>query len=241
MKDVDPKFSAWACSLSGCDGGDPSAPVWISGIEWGYGKRRGQTDDEYEEAVSSYYSMNLPDEIAKGRYEPRGDYLWQEHLTYPFGRSVAKLFMALNGLGVENYNRIAEMDIDSKIFKLNLYPIAFRHAGDKLWAKYHIGDLTGLDSKEVYRTWCFLNRFPFIAETVKRHNPKLIIGIGVTYLTDFFACFAGTGGSGNIHIGELQPDFKNKQNHRRYYWSKINSGRTLLAVIPFFSSQYGLN
>lgn len=25
----------WACSFSGCDGGNPNAPIWLCGIEWG--------------------------------------------------------------------------------------------------------------------------------------------------------------------------------------------------------------
>ena len=241
MRNINPQFREWACSLSGCDGGDPTAPVWLCGIEWGYGKRQHQADEEYNKEVSEYYSEKLPDEIAKGRYEPHGNYVWREHLAYPFGISVAKLFMALNGLSVQRYKRIEDENIDSRLFKLNLYPIAFRHAGDELWEKYQIGNLTGLDSKDVYRTWCFLNRFPSIAETVKHHNPKLIVGTGVTYLTDFFACFAGTGGSGNIQIEELQSNLGGDRSRRRYYWSKINGDQTLLAVIPFFSSQYGLN
>ena len=36
--DVSPQFRAWACSLSGCDGGNPNAPLYLCGIEWGLGK-----------------------------------------------------------------------------------------------------------------------------------------------------------------------------------------------------------
>lgn len=28
-------FKEWACSLSGCDGGDINADTWLCGIEWG--------------------------------------------------------------------------------------------------------------------------------------------------------------------------------------------------------------
>ena len=28
-------FKKWACSLSGCDGGNLMADTWLCGIEWG--------------------------------------------------------------------------------------------------------------------------------------------------------------------------------------------------------------
>ena len=81
-----------------------------------------------------------------------------------------------------------------------------------------------------------MHRFPAISQMVKDKSPKLIIGTGVSYLTDFFACY---GGSTNIdtpiNIGEL-----NKTKKRQYYWAELSNGTTLV-VIPFFSSQFGLN
>jgi hypothetical protein len=53
-------FIQWACSLSGCDGGNPKADIWISGIEWGYNKN----DKTQEE----YYKVDLAQEIANGEY-----------------------------------------------------------------------------------------------------------------------------------------------------------------------------
>ena len=29
-------FKKWLCSFSGCNGGNPRANIWISGIEWGW-------------------------------------------------------------------------------------------------------------------------------------------------------------------------------------------------------------
>ncbi len=149
--------------------------------------------------------------------------------------------MAVNGLPVENYGKLESECKDTRLFKLNLYPIAFRSTSYNLWQKYSIGELTGLESKDVYRVWCFVNRFPAIADKVKIYKPKMIIGVGVGYLTDFFACFAGPRGSDSIHIKQVQSKSSNAAVARTYYWSKINDGQTLLAVIPFFSSQYGLN
>jgi len=233
---MNPKFKEWACSLSGCDGGDPSAPIWLCGIEWGYGKSRSDTEEKYDQKVSSYYFTELPNEISKGKFTPSKNYVWREEITYPFGISAAKLFMAVNGHS-ENYLRLETVCEDTRLFKLNLYPIAFRSTDYDLWQKYKIAELTGIESKEVYRAWCFVNRFPAIAEEVRKYSPKIIIGLGISYLVDFFTCFAGPGGSDNIHTGNVQ----SKSASRTYYWSKINDGKTLLVVVPFFSSPHGLN
>lgn len=241
IKDIKHKFKEWACSFSGCDGGDPQAPIWLCGIEWGYGKNRSETQEEYEQKVSQYYSTELPEEISKGAFTPSKSYLWKEGIKYPFGKSVAKLFMAINGLSVENYLELESKCKDTRLFKLNLYPVAFRSTSYDLWQKYSIGNLTGLESKDVYRTWCFINRFPAIADEVKKYKPKIILGVGVGYLTDFFTCFAGPRGSDSINVKQIQSKSSNGTVARTYYWSKINDGQTLLAVIPFFSSQYGLN
>lgn len=242
MKNVDPRFREWACSLSGCDGGSPSASIWLCGIEWGYRKHRGQTKEEYENDVRRYYRDELPKEIAKGRYEPPHDYDWNQTIKEgSFGKSVAKLYMSLKGLKVVDYLEISKKLEDPKLFKLNLYPIPFRYAHDELWDKYGLKDVTGIESKEAYRAWCFLNRFPSITKKVKEHSPRLIIGTGITYLLDFFVCFAGVGGSGAIQVAEIQPEDCVNQNAKRYYWLRINEGKTLLAVIPSFSSPHGLN
>jgi len=45
-------FKEWACSFSGCDGGDLKSPVWLCGIEWGFSNPDGLTGEEYEEGMS---------------------------------------------------------------------------------------------------------------------------------------------------------------------------------------------
>ena len=69
----------------------------------------------------------------------------------------------------------------------------------------------------------------------KSPSPKLIIGTGISYLTDFFACYAGA-----INIDSVINVGKLKSKERKYYWAKLKNGTTLV-VIPFFSSQSGLN
>jgi hypothetical protein len=123
----------------------------------------------------------------------------------------------------------------SEIFRTNLYPIAFNSAKPELWKQNGLDIITGFKEKNLFKTWCFLNRFPAISKIVEEKSPKLIIGTGVNYLTDFFVCYAGSLNSDNIiNVGEL------KTKKRQYYWARIGENTTLV-VIPFFSSQSGLN
>lgn len=223
-------FIEWACSLSGCDGGNPEADIWLSGIEWGGG------DEEYY--------LALPNHISKGSYTPSGSYDWKDSLTYPYGRNVAKLISAIQGKNVEGYREYANNASGNELFKMNLYPIAFRNTDETLWKKYSLDKVTGFEEKELFRTWCFLNRFPAIAEVVaKQEKPKIIIGTGISYLVDFFSCFSGKIGIKTpIHTAKITSDSSQSSNRyqRRYYWAQLDNGSALF-VIPFFSGQYGLN
>lgn len=238
---VNTDFREWACSLSGCDGGDPSAPIWLSGIEWGYSKKRGQSEEEYEAAITKYYIDELPHEMKRGSFTPSNRYDWPASLSYRFGISTAKLYMAINGFDVEDYPSIEDRCEDTRLFKANLYPIPFRFTRDYLWDEFKLSETTGLASKEAYRVWCILNRFPAIATEVRKHAPELIVCTGITCVADFFACFAGGGPTENINVGKLISNSSAGAESRRFYWSIINEGRTILAVVPFFSGRYGLN
>lgn len=226
MKKLNENFINWACSLSGCDGGSPDAQIWASGIEWGF---KGDPSD--------YYSKELPAEIQKGAFEPESkQYPWEDSFSYTYGRSLAKLYCAIKGGEVRDYRKIADNKDKHELFKTNLYPIAFKSVDDYLWQKNGLDKLTGFDEKYLFKTWCFLHRFPAISQMVKKKSPKLIIGTGISYLTDFFTCYASsTNIETAINIGEL-----NKTKKRQYYWAKLSNGTTLV-VVPFFSSQHGLN
>ena len=105
-----------------------------------------------------------------------------------------------------------------------------------------IDQLTGFQEKNLFKTWCFLNRFPAIERLVNKHKPQLIIGTGTSCLTDFFACFAGEAVKNTgINLGAVTlKTEEDKPIKRSYYWAKLNTGTTLV-VIPFFSGSHGLN
>lgn len=226
-------FQDWACSLSGCDGGNLEAETWLCGIEWGSGS--------YNEGI--YYRRQLREEIESGKVdteESRFD--WPESITYPYGRSFAKLYAAIDGEDVRDYKELVSDRWDgSELFKLNLYPIAFDSTDETLWRKYELDSITGFDEKHLFQTWCFLNRFPAFSRLRSDKKPKLIICTGVSYLRDFFMCFFGSNQDCGdlIKYGEIEPASENNNKKRRYYWVTIN--QTTLVVIPFFSGSYGLN
>ncbi len=228
--ELNKNFIEWACSLSGCEGGNLKADYWVCGIEWGYNNKAGNQNE--------YYKVELPKEIANGRYNPLKKYPWNDSLTYPYGRNVAKLYSAIIGDEVRNYKKIVENCNGSEIFRMNLYPIAFNNTNDQLWKEYDLEGITGFEEKCLFKTWCFLNRFPAISRLVSQdYHPKVIIGTGISYLTDFFACFASNIGiNATIKSGKVRDD----SITRSFYWAKLTE-RTILAVIPFFSGQYGLN
>jgi hypothetical protein len=232
--ELKPNFIQWARSLSGCDGGDPKAKFWLCGIEWGYGKKDGNPEE--------YYNIELRQEIEKGKYEPAGIYHWEDTLKHTYGRNVAKLYYAIIGKNVADYRNVVTECDGSEIFKMNLYPIAFNNTDDQLWKKYHLNELTGFEEKNLFKTWCFLNRFPAILSLVNQYQPHLIIGTGISYLTDFFVCFAGDASKNTIiNFGEVVLKTKeDKDIKRSYYWAKLKNGTTLV-VVPFFSGSYGLN
>jgi len=227
---IDPKFKEWACSLSGCDGGDPEAPIWICGIEWGMSANQN---------AEEYYKKILLEEIKKGPVNQKGEYDWKDTIGSRYGMNVAKLYASIKGHKVEQYDTIEKAGW--QLFKLNLYPIAFNKTDDRLWEKYELSNITGFHEKYIFKTWCFLNRFPVFTGLVEKYNPKLIIGTGISYLTDFCVCFAGSSNKDiSINFSQILVERTDRSIVKRsYYWIKFN--KTTLVVIPFFTGSYGLN
>ena len=218
----------WACSLSGCDGGNINADTWLCGIEWGGG------------SGGNYYEKDLPEAMNEGTVSAILDeFDWEDSLTYPYGRSFAKLYTAINGGMVEDYKTVANLK-GNEIFKANLYPIAFDSTDHSLWHKNKLDELTGFKDKYLFNTWCFFNRFPVFSDLRKIHKPKLIIGTGIDYLRDFLMFFGGNEKIEKLQSIKISPESEHNKYDRTCYWVKLDQD-TLLVVIPFFSGRYGLN
>jgi len=187
------KIKEWVCSFSGCDGGNLYADTWLCGIEWGGGN------------LDNYYEEKLPKEIKNGKAPINlKEYSWEESLKYPYGRSFAKLFIAIKGGKVENYKDSARWNGED-LFKANLYPIAFESTDHTLWHKYGVDKITDFETKHLFNTWCFFNRFPFFTQLRIKHKPKLIICTGINYLRDYLMFFGGTNNINELHTGTIKP------------------------------------
>lgn len=218
----------WARSFSGCDGGFIKANTWLCGIEWGAGSK----DD--------YYEYTLPLEIKNGEVKPTTNtHDWEESISYRYGVNFAKLYTAINNGNVCNYKDVVSMS-GNELFKLNLYPIAFDSTDHALWKKHGIDKITGFETKHLFNTWCFFNRFPFFSNLRKIHQPKLIICTGIDYLKDFLMFFGGEESIKKLNTDTITPNSKENQHDRRYFWLKLDED-TLMIVIPFFTGRYGLN
>lgn len=216
----------WACSYSGCDGGDPSSDIWLCGIEWGYEKA---TEIERQ----NYYKNILPEEIKAGEHKLNINYNFftDESLNFPFNLAFAKLYSAVKNGSVSEYKKN-----EGTILKLNLLPIAFREDNELLWGESLIS-ATGFNAKSDFIAYMnTLNRFVKITENYK---PKLIICIGNGYQNNFVKGFFG---NNEIKLGyqAIKPESSNKnQNNRYIYYARHID--TLLVVTPFSTSSNGLN
>lgn len=233
-------FSNWAKTLVGCDGGDIArSDTWVCGIEWGYAKEKGQSADDYDQMLRKYYSEGLVAEMGRTAGHTHDTYDISAEASYRFGEKLAKLHAVIEGNHASQYREVAAKSSGTEIFKLNLYPIAFPETADYYWQKYELEYATGIQTKELYRVWCCLNRFPIFAGLVETHQPRLIVGTGVGYLTQFALAFGGRDIEGFERVC-LEPASEKNGKAREMYVGMIRNS-TLLVVTPFFGHPSGLN
>ncbi|MES3023445.1 MAG: DNA translocase FtsK [Pseudomonadota bacterium] len=170
-------FESWAIDpFEGGDGGDAGsaqAPsIWVYGIEHGD-------------------AANLVQQAPAARDER--DYSIDLQLRYPFNVAAFKLFSAMHGEPIEHYEQFARRQQPwvpgtSGYLKGNLYPYPCRTVSD--WSEQAQRE-TGFTRKEDMLAWCKAHRLPAIAEAVRRHKPRLFIGIGADCSREFSLAFFG--------------------------------------------------
>ena len=226
------KLERWVKSWAGCDGGNLDAPIWFCGIEWGAG-------DE------SYYKNDLPKQMEHGSVPLAGKYDWKGTISgttggeSSFGRGVAKLYSAIRTPEIKDQSKAIEGYTGGEILKLNLYPIKFRNTDPALWQRCGMPELTGFSDKGLFREWCKHFRFAFFNTLVAEHKPKVVVGVGASYLGDYIAAFGG-GLLPNSKLEAIHLRESDDAGRERTMYT-IEIGHSLLAVVPFFSSQRGLN
>lgn len=174
----------WAAGLDpsdpypGIDGGDlgnPEKPsVWIFGLEPGNSIR----DQKRRSSKPNGHSII------------DNDYSIETQMKWGFNQAIFKLLCSLNGQDPSFYKEFA---YDVRPFqkgykgylKGNVYPEQFNNM--KNW-DMSATKTTGFQTKKEYQVWCNNNRIPFIRSLIKKHRPKMFLGIGLMCQSQFKAC-----------------------------------------------------
>lgn len=218
------QFKEWALGYAGCDGGDIGTPenpaIWVCGIEWGGGHT--------PEGLISHMEKEMSVLGCSGGYED-----WKKNIVHIFNRQVMKLLSVIHGGSFAGYKQFAEevqpfVNGENGYFKMNLYPIGFKDTSHSRW-KNEFSEITGFNQKSDYLAWCEQYRFPQMRRWAEVSKPKLIIGLGKSYLPEFKMAF-------------MEPDAV--INHemiddRDLYWGR-NVQQSLVVVIPFMVNRHGL-
>ncbi len=203
-------FIAWAKSFSGFDGGNPKGAIWFCGIEYGGSK------------IPEFVPQEIPRDISNEEERKR-------FLKYQYDRKIIKLYSSILGKRVIDYKKVFQetgaFKKESDLFKMNLYPIAFKNDWKGHWSK-DLFDKTGLISKTHYQAWCQINRFPMLKFWSETYQPKIIIGTGSTYSLEYTMAFCGIENS-------FQKPNSEEIDGKQLLWSNTSNSKTLLFVIPF--------
>lgn len=231
-------FYKWGTSFAGCDGGDlEKADTWLCGLEWGTSGTN----------LEKYYAK-IKEEITTGFVDPSlttKKYDFKEHNTYSFGRSFSKLYSVINNKTISNYRTFTESLSGEQIFKLNLYPVAFNNFSNDLWNVNNMSSILGnFETKDTYKLWCKLNRFPVFKKVLNnksKHGLKRVICIGLSNLDDFIDAFYISSDERNDLIESVTIKNENiTQKDRRIFKSRMSNG-VYFYVLPFPTSAMGLN
>ncbi|MER1968776.1 DNA translocase FtsK [Castellaniella sp. GW247-6E4] len=204
----------------GCEGGDAgnatSPTIWLFGLEPGWSKR----DQKRAESPSG---------------QEDDGYSVETQLGWVYNRKAFKLFAAIEGIPVSRYREFAferrpfERG-SSGYFKGNLYPYACTDLAH--WPEDAVEE-TGLTSKAEYQAWCAQYRWPAIKNWVDEHQPKLFIGVGNSFRTDFALSVFGYDLESEYH------EILINGYRKKIYLSQFDGRK--LAVVPHFSGRNGLN
>ncbi len=227
MLNVNRDFENWACSFSGCDGGNLAAPLWFCGIEWGGGAGA----DWLRKNIDSG-AISQPSHINVHQIE--------EQFAYQFDQKLLKIYSVLTGEEASNYKAISikngYLTKEGPIFKMNLYPVSFGNTSEDLWSRAH-HEITGLATKSMYKALCQCKRFPMIKAWIQQASPKVVVCAGQTLYLEFIMAFCGIQEAHDVKTKLTEVSIAN----RMIRWVMINDNKTLLVITPFFGNAYGLN
>ena len=207
------------CDTGNIQAGSPENPsIWVFGLEHGtYKSINDENEDTRQKTVDENYSVEM-------------------QMKWPYNRGVFKLLASMHPeYGFDAYDKFVSdfrpFEKDSEgFFKGNLYPFPCRKIS--VWSEKAINH-TGAATKAEYQDWCRMNRLPAIKAWVKKHSPKVFIGVGITHRDEFSQAVFGR--KVDLQIHEITV---NGYRKRCFYYKE--DGKNLV-VIPHFSGCYGLN
>jgi len=165
-------------SFIGMDGGNIEADLWICGVE--FGATLVEMEEYYSEFAHFYkindfeipFRINCSDKFLKSSFDR---FLTSMYLNIFHNLEFSEKEKIDDILRTELYNK------NSKIFKLNLFPLAKTDIG---WQEDFENDLT--IKKSEYYGQLFENRAFFLKDIVKRFSPKTIICFSPKEYYDYF-------------------------------------------------------
>lgn len=194
------KLHEYLKSYAGHDGGEPTAKVWVCGIEHGGAPdecdKVFDVEDLEPESAMSFWTP----EFKQAHEEPGEEWTsWQYH------QKVAKLMTAIEGVqedpmkpastvGWRHYHQNRLYQPHDSSFKLNLFPLAVRSTNDADWA-LHYGHVSEIATRRSYIQLCRDVRFPELRALKERHGPLVILGTGRTLRHLFAEAFGFVGAS----------------------------------------------
>ncbi len=167
-----------AAFLETCDGGDPGNPdkpsLWLFGIEPGW-----SLADQVADAAGDVATAARRDELRR--------YPLELQMTWPFNVAAFKLLAALADHSPDDWRAFAEQARPFErgspgYFKGNLFPEPFHKVG--AWDAAAT-EATGFATKAEYRAWLRDRRFAVMQRWLVRCRPKLLLGLGTSFLGDF--------------------------------------------------------
>lgn len=226
---VHDKFASWATALTGMDGGNPKASLWMCGIERG----SENTKDDLKELRAEIEQFdNEKEYIPSFSADFRKDETYATKvMTSPFTRKTAK--MVSGYLGKPDWREyIANefCDPEGPLFKMNLYPLNFQDTNENNWKEVHY-QLSGFPTKSLYKAWCIENRFPVLKSIMHEYSPKVLICVGGTFKTDYVLAFGDK--AQDLFDGKWETESLGESNKKCAEYMFINQGKTALIITPF--------
>lgn len=217
------RIEDYICSYSGIDGGNIKARIWICGLEYG------GSSDETSDMLPFH---NLDDLLG---WDDKFHRQYKSDIPrWPYHRGVAKLMTSMlhrvsgKSPGVHGWEEYRDHILyrpNGNEFKLNLFPIPFARLSSR-------SGLPGIfRDKNEYYNFCRQkeSRFGLLNKLMLRLKPKLIIATGISHRFDFANAFGF-----EVDVLAEKPILD-----KRMFIAKQPD--CTLAVIPFFTSRFGLN